>query len=260
MKSLLDIQTQLKACFTANLDIQSSGAFSNADYLNGLNDRVFSAKCPIPLLQQKVSYNQQYWYRIFNLFYERFPGLVQNWELDTFYQHVQQFYNESPLKGYLLTELGYGFGEFLASRGLTTQAQIARLDEVYVRAKQGFNLEDVKESGSSDINALCLKEEVFLYAENIDWAIHREESLDKKKKIEIVCKKAFWAFTKRKNQIIRTELNELAFKTLTLLKSHACLAQGLEACAEEFSEEEFLTLSSHLNEWFSFWAEKKWFK
>ena len=256
---LKNFQKDFKNCIKENLVFKPEGPRSNLEVINELGKLSFDPNSVISIEKQKQSYNQQYWFRLFGIYFEGFPLLHKYLGQEKFFKSVQEYLYEYPESEAVFDKVGEKFADhYFVNTADKLGRDMISIDLMHNEMHQQLNIEEVASNTSNELSAITFKSELFLIQTDYNIPELRDELLKNFKKDEIVCKVQYWAYTKKGNAPFRTELNERAFNLMISIQLVDSLEQGIENFAETLNDTDLKFLEENLMSWVRFWQEKNW--
>jgi hypothetical protein len=242
------------------------------------NDRLSS-------VERLEIYNRQYWYRLFDSFYEDFPGLRTLIGDKPFSGMTEAYLNRHRSRSFTLRDLGQDLEKFLdeepqwTAKHAPLARDLVRLEWAHIVAFDGEGLPpvDIDELLGQSPETLRLALQPFLTLLTCDYPVdtyllatrRREEPQGeasnamaeqrKKKSAKKVPRpredKVWLAIHRHQNSVYYKRLEPAAHALLTHLRDGATLAQACEAAAA-LGDESF---GDKLKEWFTQWSSFGWF-
>ena len=289
LKELQDLQR-----LTASVIMQplAGGFKSRRNFTDGRPNAVVAAEFIKPndrlkSFERIAIYNKQYWYRLIDILYDDYPGLLAVLGRLKFNRLLMAYLREYPSRSFTLRNLGENIGRFLGEhpeivpvRRLQLCREMAAFEWAQVVAfdEPGPPPLSIDDLLGKDPAKLRLGVQPYVRLLHLHWplddfavrlkrsslrgeasnAVDAPSSRPVKRKIELPKREEiFVAVHRLNNDLYYKRLEREAYLILTQLQGGESLAGAVAAVVEQSGESAEWT--SQIQGWFKNWAEMGWF-
>lgn len=246
------------------------------EYPDELVDQIIPLK-NITSRERLLTYNQQYWFRLFSTMQNEYPLLCNLLNYESFNQLVSDYIDENHSESFSLTNLSNRLIKFLKNSKEWSQFPIlleaAILEMIHIESFDALQLNNelqhipitTKDIHLIESKGLAFQPSCFLFHEHWNLVASRVLAIEQIREDEEIeellpdSEESFWCIYRQDNIVHEDQLSFIQFKLLSLLKNKNSLNGALVEIEKSASEKELINLEKKISFWFADWVSKGWF-
>ena len=270
-KSLKNFQSDFAKIIATPFDRNSE---ENFQVQNKKYDKIFLSKIEnqnnISSDERIQYYNRSYWFRLINLLQKEMPLTPRIIGLNNFNNLAMTYLEKYPLQSQILNDIANNFLTFIKEKHQWNNKlikQVAHIEVAHIKSfdalhklaidTTNFNEEQLAELSQKKF---FLQKHCFLIEEsyNLMELYELANNEDDDSLLKPILQDKLWLIYRFENKVTSQELHPIQYKLLKNIQNQS-LNDAIQETAVNLKDKELELFTQNLNQWFSYWIEKRIF-
>ncbi|PCJ59709.1 MAG: hypothetical protein COA79_09905 [Planctomycetota bacterium] len=227
--------------------------------------------------ERLLTYNQQYWFRLFSTMQSEFPLLCNLLNYEAFNKLISHYLDENSSESFSLTNLSNRLLDFLKNSRDWTQYPIlleaTELELIHIESFDALQLSNelqlvpmtVKEIHLIESKGLAFQPSCTLFHEHWNLVFSRHQAIEQLEEeediieLEPLLEESFWCIFRKDNIVEEEQISFIQYELLSLLKNGHSLNDALVSIENSATEQDLILIEKNLSSWFARWVSLGWF-